>query len=615
METLEHPVAKQTAEIKPCSIKVLPKELWASAAQKAIAINPANAPAMEQLKAAMPGTEIEPEQLALLTAKYWGVKGVHLTVGFLDNPPADLRARLLLHMNSWGAFANVQFSETATNPQVRISRTAGSGYWSYLGTDILSIPAGQPTMNLDSFSMNTPDSEFYRVVRHETGHTLGFPHEHLRSEIINGIDREKAISYFMSTQGWSRDKVIAQVLTPIDQSALVATAHADPNSIMCYWLPAQIMKNGVAVPGGTNIDTQDGQFAGQVYPRQFNLNARSRTPITTVARYPQHIDLFAVAADGRTMSNWWDANGGWANWFQISGGVASPGGTGSPVTSVARVPGHLDLFTVGTDSRVYSCYWDQATGWSNWFTIGNITCRPGSTVNVVSRFPTHLDLFTTAADGKIMSAWWDANGGWSSWFQVSGGVADNGATVTAISRYTGHLDLFTVGTDNRVYSCYWDEHGGWSNWFMLGSLLCRPNSTVTVVSRYPDHLDLFTTASDGKIMSIWWDANGGWANWFQISGGVASAGSPVTAISRHTNHLDLFVIGTDNRIYSTWWDINGGWASWFQVSGGVGMPGGQVAAMARLPEHIDLFTVGSDGIVYSTWWDGASGWAGWFQVV
>jgi hypothetical protein len=30
----------------------------------------------------------------------------------------------------------------------------------------------------------TPDAEFYRVVRHETGHTLGFPHEHMRKEII-----------------------------------------------------------------------------------------------------------------------------------------------------------------------------------------------------------------------------------------------------------------------------------------------------------------------------------------------------------------------------------------------------------------------------------------------
>jgi hypothetical protein len=112
-----------------------------------------------------------PEHLVLLTTEYWGAAGVRLTVGFLDNPPADLKSRILAHMNAWGSWSNVQFSDSSADPKVRIARTAGDGYWSYLGTDILHIAAGQPTMNLDSFTMNTPDSEFHRVIRHETGHT------------------------------------------------------------------------------------------------------------------------------------------------------------------------------------------------------------------------------------------------------------------------------------------------------------------------------------------------------------------------------------------------------------------------------------------------------------
>lgn len=251
----------------PCSIKELPPELQVSAAQQAIKINPNNAPPFQALRAAMPDVEIQPSHLAVLTTKYWGSGGVRLKVSFMDNPPPALKTKILSHMNAWGAYANVQFVESNSNPEVRIMRKAGDGYWSYLGTDILSIPANKPTMNLDSFSMNTPDSEFYRVVRHETGHTLGFPHEHMRAEIVNGIDKEKAIAYFMSTQGWSRDEVIAQVLTPLSNSALIKTANADPNSIMCYWLPGSIMKNGVAIPGGSNIDAQDAQFAAIVYPK------------------------------------------------------------------------------------------------------------------------------------------------------------------------------------------------------------------------------------------------------------------------------------------------------------------------------------------------------------
>lgn len=344
------------------------------------------------------------------------------------------------------------------------------------------------------------------------------------------------------------------------------------------------------------------------------LDARPQTPISVVARYPEHLDVFGVASDGRTMSNWWDAASGWAGWFHLSGGVASPGGAGAPITAVNRYSRHLDLFTVGTDNHVYTAWWDASGGWSTWSRLGDLVCRPGSTVNVVCRYADHLDLFTTASDGRVMSIWWDARTGWGNWFQVQGGVAADGATVTAVARYPFHLDVFTVGTDNRVYSCWWDDRSGWHPWFALNGITCRPNSTVSVVARYPDHLDLFTTASDGRIMSTWWDARTGWGNWFQVAGGLASAGSPVTAIARYSNHLDLFVVGTNNSIYSIWWHDPGGWSNWFNVSGGVGKPGGQVAAISRVAEHIDLFTVGSDGKVYSTWWDGTSGWAGWFRL-
>ena len=35
-------------------------------------------------------------------------------------------------------------------------------------------------------------------------------------------------------------------------------------------------------------------------------SARARRPISVVARYPEHLDVFAVASDGRTMSDWWE---------------------------------------------------------------------------------------------------------------------------------------------------------------------------------------------------------------------------------------------------------------------------------------------------------------------
>lgn len=252
-----------------CTPKGLPHDKWVAAARTASEINPVNHPPVERLMSAMPEFVPTPTRIAVLTTKYWHTKGVRLAVGFLDGPSTALRKRIVSHMNAWAKSANVTFVEAAKDPQVRIARTGGpeGGYWSYLGTDILHIDRDQPTMNLEGFTMNMPESEFRRVIRHETGHTLGCPHEHMRRELVNLIDPVKAIAYFRSTQGWSADEVRHQVLTPIEDSSLWGTAHADPNSIMCYQIPGSITKNGKPIIGGADIDASDYAFLAKVYPK------------------------------------------------------------------------------------------------------------------------------------------------------------------------------------------------------------------------------------------------------------------------------------------------------------------------------------------------------------
>lgn len=238
-----------------CTIMQLPEEIAYESACTAARINPANRPAGVW----------EPSHLAVITTKYWGASGTELTVGFMEQIQSTLRNRILSHMNAWSEFCNVKFKWTQTSPQVRIA-FGKTGYWSYLGTDILSIPANQPTMNLQGFSNNTSEREFIRVVRHETGHTMGFPHEHMRRELVDKLDREKTIAYFSRTQGWDRRTVEQQVLTPLDEKSLMGTEHADADSIMCYQLPGSITVDGSPILGGTDLSTQDKAFATKLYP-------------------------------------------------------------------------------------------------------------------------------------------------------------------------------------------------------------------------------------------------------------------------------------------------------------------------------------------------------------
>lgn len=241
-----------------CTIKQLPDHLIDVAAATAVEINPANKPRVLGLMA--------PERIAVLTTKYWGTGGVKLSVSFMETTAAELQKKILAYMNRWAERANVSFAATAGVGQVRISRGNG-GYWSYLGTDVQHIPSNQQTMNLEGFTLRTPESEYERVITHETGHTLGFPHEHLRAALVQLLDPNKTISYFMRTQGWSRQDVIAQVLQPLDERSLMGTP-ADADSIMCYQIPGECTKSGQPIRGGATIDESDFSFAAKIYPRQ-----------------------------------------------------------------------------------------------------------------------------------------------------------------------------------------------------------------------------------------------------------------------------------------------------------------------------------------------------------
>lgn len=272
-------------DVIACTIKLLPRSEWGQAATAAISNNPANAPVVEMLPRGTTGESVNVilDLRTLLTTRYWGSSGVRLSVGFLDNTPVELRDRILSHMNAWGKYAKVQFLPTASSyaGDVRIARKAKDRHWSYLGTDIIRVPMDKPTINLDSFTMDTPDFEFYRVVRHLTGHTLGFPHERMTSAVLGRVDREKAIAYFMSAQGLTRDEVIALILTPQDKSALIATNAPDPTSIMSYSLPAAIMNDRVAVLGGNDINATDGQFADSIYQKCPGWQLLDNNPATS----------------------------------------------------------------------------------------------------------------------------------------------------------------------------------------------------------------------------------------------------------------------------------------------------------------------------------------------
>jgi hypothetical protein len=262
-ETIEMNAAPAEQFI-PCTARFEPHPTdgWLAAAERACQINPANRPpVMMGLMGEAPSKEF----IAVATTKYFR-GGANLTVGFMDNPDAETRRDILNYLNLWSPYANISFVWSTVDAQVRIDR-GGSGYWSYLGTDILGIPRGEPTMNLQGITSRTPDREKRRVIPHEGGHTCGAVHEHARRDIVNRLDPQKTLAYFQRTQGWSESMVRQQVLTPLNEASITGTTEAEETSIMTYSFPASITRDGRPIAGGNDITPMDGAFMGKVYPK------------------------------------------------------------------------------------------------------------------------------------------------------------------------------------------------------------------------------------------------------------------------------------------------------------------------------------------------------------
>lgn len=259
-----------------CRPVVLPREYSGGAIEAAVAENPANrAPPMAVSVMglfAAPQEPLPPEHLAVLVSRYWGPAGVVLPTYFMDGPDAATKSEILKHLNLWHTEGNANCSFVETHDQstslVRIDRDPEGGYWSYLGTDCKVIPLSQTTMNLAGITARTDPAELMRVVPHEGGHALGFPHGHALPEVIADLDPAKVIPYYQRETGWSELMIRQQILTPPNASDLAGTLGAADNrvSIMTYPFPAKVTRSGRAIPGGLRPTPQDYATAAKLYP-------------------------------------------------------------------------------------------------------------------------------------------------------------------------------------------------------------------------------------------------------------------------------------------------------------------------------------------------------------
>ncbi|WKN29616.1 M12 family metallopeptidase [Porifericola rhodea] len=115
--------------------------------------------------------------------------------------------------------------------EVRIGFMQGDGSWSYLGTYVLNIGAGQRTMN---FGWDLTSSQGRDTALHEIGHTLGLPHEHQNPNAGIVWDEEAVYAALAKPpNNWSEEMTYHNIIRKLDPDT-VQGSNWDPDSIMHY---------------------------------------------------------------------------------------------------------------------------------------------------------------------------------------------------------------------------------------------------------------------------------------------------------------------------------------------------------------------------------------------
>jgi TPR repeat protein len=167
-------------------------------------------------------------------------KGSTLKVCFLDGNISQ-QQQVSAVASEWSGQADIAFDfgekekprecGAGLSADIRVS-LAGSGNWSYLGTDARGIPGGQPTLKtaeaVRAFE-NGDIAHFRLLVLHEFGHALGFVHEVQSPKAPCQLD----LGALKIAINWSADRV-QRDFGKIAEGAGVYVGPFDAKSVMLH---------------------------------------------------------------------------------------------------------------------------------------------------------------------------------------------------------------------------------------------------------------------------------------------------------------------------------------------------------------------------------------------
>ena len=209
-------------------------------------------------------------RLAVDKGKRW-LPGQTLQISFLGGSNyqmlkvMDIASEWLHYANLYFFWNTIQGGSKNGRCDVRISFKRGSGSWSYVGTDALTIDdQRQATMNFGWLDESTAEDEWERVVLHEFGHMLGAIHEHQSPATNIKWDLPLLYQYYWETQGWSKEQVDFNIVRKYDKG--ISNTEFDRGSIMLYPVEQKFTLDDFSVGWNRQLSDKDKGFIAEMYP-------------------------------------------------------------------------------------------------------------------------------------------------------------------------------------------------------------------------------------------------------------------------------------------------------------------------------------------------------------
>jgi hypothetical protein len=235
---------------------------------------------------------------ALFNTKLWP-KDTVLNVTFMGGEPWKHAWVEKVITEKFQPHSNIKFSFDPNGKKtIRISFDEKQGAYSAVGTDALNRAENEPTMNLGwldppgsktesgSFTFKSQtytvppgqprnNNENGATVQHEFGHAIGMIHEHQnpRGKAIDW-DIEKVYAKFSGPpNNWNKETINRNILKKYNENQINGSTF-DPNSIMLYFFPGTLTKDGQGTKANPQLSELDKMWLASAY-----ANAPSPTSI------------------------------------------------------------------------------------------------------------------------------------------------------------------------------------------------------------------------------------------------------------------------------------------------------------------------------------------------